>query len=271
MSYPNFPIVGVKGVARSGKDTIAAMLAEHLNGALVAQADPMKRFAMDIFEFDEDQLWGGERKELLDPRIDDLAYRNKIRQNFQDKAVTNLEDWDLIAVEDALTPIRTNEYVKLKEWFSNWLADGRNFSPRKVLQTLGTEFGRTVSKHVWSDYALGVANALLEGGYHYGRVEGLLEDSSVCPPAWVFITDIRFRSEALAVKAEGGWLLEVQNPELQGKVQAVTVGIQGHASETEVATIPKTWNNITFSNDKRLGLEAARTKVALMAKTVFTP
>ena len=267
MSYPNYPIIGVKGVARSGKDTVAAMLAEHLNGVLVAQADPMKRFAQDVFEFDEDQLWGGARKEALDVRIDELAYRQRIRSNFEFQSLQHLVDWGLLG-DDEEAPRNTQEYRLLRDWFQGFLTDGKNFSPRVVLQTLGTEFGRNVSLEMWSDYALDTAEQLLEGGYGYTRTDGLVIARDVPPPAWVLITDVRFRNEALNIKARGGWLLEVQNPELNGTLTA-QVGIAGHASETQVALIPRTWNNITFSNDKRLGLDAARVKAARVAHEVF--
>ncbi len=267
MPYPSYPIIGVKGSARSGKDTIAGFLAEALGGQCVAMADPMKRFAGKVFDFTEDQLWGGTAKESIDPRSFGADTRDwfwaQCSRELSFQTQRFYEAWPETGV------CATDFSLALREWFIALEKENydRGISPRVVLQRLGTEFGRKLSKDMWSHHALNTAFRLLDGAKSYSRTEGLLafepEDGM---PGWVLVTDLRFRNEALNIKRTGGWILEVVNPAATGPSE---VGIKGHASETELATIPKTWNDIVFTNDKALGLEHAREQVQTMVKAIF--
>lgn len=51
-------IIGISGLAGSGKDTIAKILLKNDKFISLAFADPIKRFAADIWSFSEEQLWG---------------------------------------------------------------------------------------------------------------------------------------------------------------------------------------------------------------------
>jgi hypothetical protein len=51
-------IIGISGLAGSGKDTVADFLLKHEGFVKMSLADPIKRFAMDVWEFSEEQLWG---------------------------------------------------------------------------------------------------------------------------------------------------------------------------------------------------------------------
>jgi len=258
MPYPSFPIIGVKGSARSGKDTVAGFLAEVLGGVLVAQADPMKRFAGDVFGFSEEQLWGGAAKEAVDPRSTDSSYWAQAEQRLLRVASDYLEQWGLEGRD-------LSAFTLLQRWFRGLEETPGRFSPRVALQTLGTEFGRAVDKDMWSSLALLTASKLLDGGHSYSREKGLLFTNNP-PPGWVLITDVRFRNEVLNIKAHGGWILEVINPASTGPS---TVGIAGHASETELASIPATWTDVRFTNDKELGLDAAREQVKMLVRQLF--
>ncbi len=259
MPYPSYPIVGVKGSARSGKDTIAGFLAEALGGVCIAQADPMKRFAATLFGFTEEQLWGGAAKEAVDPRAAVPGFWSAAESVLMEVAPpTMMFDWG-IAPEKAMPYLRA--------WFASLQASPETFSPRVVLQTFGTEFGRAVEKDVWSRYSLGVAETLLNGGSAYDRSRGLYPyNGTDLTPGWVLVTDVRFRNEALNIKRLGGWILEVINPEAAGPSN---VGIKGHASETELATIPKTWTDVRFTNDKKGGLDTARFYVEELVRNLF--
>ena len=54
-------IIGLIGLAGSGKDTAADFLVDK-GFVKMAWADPIKRFAMEIFDFSEEQLWGPSEK-----------------------------------------------------------------------------------------------------------------------------------------------------------------------------------------------------------------
>ena len=62
-------LVGISGLAGSGKDTVANLLGKHHGFVSVSLADPMKRILQDLFAFSEDQLWGpSERRNVPDRR-----------------------------------------------------------------------------------------------------------------------------------------------------------------------------------------------------------
>jgi hypothetical protein len=51
-------IVGISGLANAGKDTVADFLVIGRRFVKVSLADPMKRFCAEMFEWDDDRLWG---------------------------------------------------------------------------------------------------------------------------------------------------------------------------------------------------------------------
>jgi len=56
-------IIGLAGLARSGKDTVARMLLEHDRVAAYALADPLKEGCQVLFGLSDDQAWGDDGKE----------------------------------------------------------------------------------------------------------------------------------------------------------------------------------------------------------------
>lgn len=72
-----------------------------------------------------------------------------------------------------------------------------NKTPRYLMQTLGTEWGRNmISESVWVEAALGHADTIL----------------SADPEARVVLTDVRFDDEARAIKDRGGVIVEIDRP-----------------------------------------------------------
>lgn len=51
-------IIGISGQAGSGKDTAADMLLAKEGVIKLSLADPIKRFARELWDFSDDQLWG---------------------------------------------------------------------------------------------------------------------------------------------------------------------------------------------------------------------
>lgn len=240
MRTPIFLLVGKAG---SGKDTVGKILAEHLRGLAIAQADPMKRFAMVVFQFSNTQLWGpSEARNAYDDRYETPERWAYARSRLEAFAPDWLEDVlpDLTEVE------RAAAFTKLRAWFDgvckhyalafiSGAETGANPTPRYILQTLGTEWGREFSRNMWLDYAKRTATAILGGGYFYTASEGLVP----APENYdaVIITDGRFRNEIVGVAGIGGIVLRVDRGQ-DAAAGTASAGIAGHKSESEMNAIP---------------------------------
>ena len=60
-------IVGVSGLKRSGKDTVAELLVKEYGFERYSFADPIKEAMSIVFDWDDRYLYG-ELKEIIDPR-----------------------------------------------------------------------------------------------------------------------------------------------------------------------------------------------------------
>jgi hypothetical protein len=115
--------------------------------------------------------------------------------------------YEMVAIVTGLTPAEMRDR-ETKEREIDWLGH----SPRQLLQTLGTEWGRdTISQTIWIDTAM-------------RRVRGLLEQGRS-----VVVTDVRFANEAAAIKAAGGVIWQVVRG--QGSIKGLAAR---HASEAGV-------------------------------------
>lgn len=251
------PLIILCGQAGSGKDTVASFIVADHDATAIALADPMKRLAKQVFGFTEEQLWGpSEMRNAVDPRLGVTAELYA--------AWDRLDAMALKYVQDLLGPgIDANEArVELIEWFQRLWRRGRQdggLNPRLALQTLGTEWGRCVSKNIWVDYAKRTAMELLGGGYRYERDIGLTTSPGTAP-GYVVITDGRFRNEIVSVLAMGGTAWRIVSPDADGAA-VEKAGVPGHASEVEQRSIPDHFFDLSFYNDKSRGLEHCRRQV----------
>lgn len=90
-------------------------------------------------------------------------------------------------------------------------ADGTFLTPREAMQRCGTELGRACYPLIWTELALRNAQALIAAG------------SSVA------ITDVRFITEAKAIRDAGGQVWRIWRP-------SADVVVATHISETEMNT-----------------------------------
>lgn len=254
------PVILLTGEAGSGKDTIASCIAKHYPATVIAQADPMKRFAKRVFGYSEEQLWGPSamRNTEVDlPRSAELLTR----------FCTHSTGW----LREVLPGIPDIALESAQQRLMNWLSafdQGtiKRTSPRHVLQTLGTEWGRSFSRNMWVDLALDSARDLLGGGLAYDRTDGLRR-SSLPAPEWVVITDGRFRNEVLAVSEAGGVVVRVESP--GSGLRGVTAL---HASETEQKGIPEHLIDAVIVNNKVHGFSGCKFAVdALMTDLIRRP
>lgn len=198
-------IIALMGRSKSGKDTAGKMLVELMPPGEVrtlAFADKLKDVCMDLYGLSWEDVYTEEGKSRV---LDDLPC-------FKCPSCGSLH------VESAggnMLSCRACDALGEKSGFeSRW-------TPRTILQHVGTEGCRTVDPNVWVKFALRQAARHLEGH--------LVE-----PAKLVAITDCRFVSEAEAVWRAGGEVWRIRRPATDQTAQ----GLAGHASETEMDSIP---------------------------------
>lgn len=258
------PIVMLSGPAGCGKDTVASYLVQNHGAVSVAQADPMKRLAAVLFGFTESQLWGPSMLRGASSCIPEWSQSEDHWQTLVGRFNNYAGPWIrevLPDLNDAQTKAAGDQlFGWLRQW--NQAHAARFESPRRVLQTLGTEWGRAFSRNMWIDFALDAARKLLVGGHGYLRHQGIFElrDDLIAPVDLVVITDGRFRNEILAVRGAGGATVKIVCPD------AGLTGEAGrHKSETEQNSIPDSWFDVVLTNEKPHGLATLERSVADLA------
>jgi len=178
-------VVGVTGFAGSGKDTFADYLVEHYGFTKISLSYPLKKVCGEIFDFTEQQLWGSSKhREIPDERY---VFSGKC--------------------PSCHSKCRSRE--ESRDWycFSCDTSYGQYITPRLALQTLGTEWGRTLFEDIWVDMTL---REIQKSGS--GR--------------WV-IPDVRFHNELNKLRTHGTHLVRL----LRGEQRFA------HPSEAEMATM----------------------------------
>lgn len=223
-------IIGLSGPAGCGKDTAADFLVKNHGFVKVALADPLKRFCMEVFNFTEEQLWGPSEK-----------------RNEPDKRYPRQHEWVSEGGRVARCSIcGADTEGEDKQCY---------LTPRHALQQLGTEWGRNCYNNVWVDYALRVAEKLLNPDPvlkpYYRQAEGILYTTAPGqkpefggPIRGVVIPDCRFINEFDAVHEADGRLTRLKRGELEAAeagedcVVRLTEEQKKHRSETEQLEVP---------------------------------
>lgn len=201
------PIVGIAGNLGSGKDTVANMLAAR--GMLVVGfADEIKRLCEVVFEYERPTLWGASSlRNQPDPRWETPGYAAAVLDRF---CVQRPRVEDLFR-EAPTPPSWDNILSNFRERVAVWDGLGAQASCRKVLQHMGTEWGRALWDEVWLAKVAATIRTVSGGEQAYTRTEGL-----VPRPAWwmgpfgFVIPDTRFSNEAAfnrrAMRAKNLWV-----------------------------------------------------------------
>jgi hypothetical protein len=248
-------ILGLCANAGVGKDTAADYLVKRYGYVKMSMADEMKRFTKLIFGFSDQQLWGPSQfREAVDERFNEVDGDGYDRWCLAEHELwTRGPAWCRQLFNGDPCGLG---WEALRGWFmAVWRQGEFGISPRVVLQTIGTEFGRTVDDTVWARSTVDTAQKVLSGPYRYTRESGLEKDEVGWGQWWqnpkgVVIPDCRFRNELDAVKAAGGAMVRLKRD--IGR-QAGQVGIKGHPSETEQLSIPD--SDFTVVLDVPEGLE----------------
>lgn len=178
-------IIGLRGKSRSGKNTLAAHLVEHHGFFEIALADPMKRFIMDTFGINQNLLWG----------------HSSLREVEIGPALPKL---DMIRMNPDGSSVKVGE-----------MSYGTKLTPRRLLQTLGTEWGRAMFENVWINYALKtIAKMSGSEGYIYDPTRGVVVNPKGTLNRWrgAVITDVRFDNESAVLRDEGATVVYIDRP-----------------------------------------------------------
>lgn len=224
-------LIGVSGQLGAGKDTVSDYLCSAYGFSRVALADPIKRLGYYVFLFSDKQLWGPSQ------------LRNSVDSRFLSSEMWDSTEARLRAysVEFCTSVIGTddphvisNAVNALFSWFVDLKREYRTkLSPRVMLQTLGTEWGRhCVSDDVWISHLLKVSRCLLNedgntNSWEYNPLSGPSPSNN--PTCGVVVSDVRFANELSLIKDAGGSLIRVIRPETDSL--ASSVGVSNHESE----------------------------------------
>lgn len=234
-------IIGVSGVAGSGKSTTADFLANNHGFVAIALADPMKRFCREIFGFTNEQLWG--------PSSSRNAGDSRYIHRKAGSSGSTVIGFD--ANGSAVVEPFPREDIYL--------------SPRHALQQLGTEWGRACYRNVWIEHGIKVAKILMSGsdeaaytpelGLHYpknGLAFGVRRDG-------VVFSDIRFLNELDAIKGVGGKTVRLKRGE--------AAEYSSHASEAEMQDVPDDYFDYVIDN-RLYSLQELEVEVARMVRAL---
>jgi len=222
-----FNIIGLLGQAGSGKDLVADYFVSK-GYVKVAFAGPMKRFLKQAFGLTNEQLWGES-----DKRNEEFDVNEEWWLSAVEKFNSAAEEIIHLVLEDGF---RVQGFVALYDWFTKLRSEyGRRISPRVILQTLGTDWGRVVDPLMWVKYAHKIAQDLEYGGWAYSQQEGLYPEDYDAPKG-IVIPDTRFLNEIDYLRSLGnGYVLRIKR--LAKKPKEI-LGVPNHPSEEEQKEIP---------------------------------
>lgn len=167
-------IIAFMGRSNTGKDTGAAYLQEKHGYKPIAFAGPLKRLAKAIYEFSDEQLYGPpEARNAIDPRFLDVKYVESVFSRLYPLCPEGRE-----ILKELFPDVSTNraEERLLEQFMNTIVPQAQGMTARKVLQQLGTEWGRSIQEDLW-------LQALLR------------EVTATRGQSWA-ITDCRFPNEA---------------------------------------------------------------------------
>lgn len=169
-------LIGISGVAGSGKSTAGDFITEAFDAIAIGQADPMKVIAAMVFGFTDHQLYGPSEAR----NAEDLRYPRPDAVRF---------DW-----------------CKVDHQHGPECGDPIYLTPRHALQALGT-WGRDCYVDVWAKAAVRRAERLLLDGHDV--VTGRTHSRK---PSIVMITDVRYPNELSTIRSAGGRVIRVLRP-----------------------------------------------------------
>jgi hypothetical protein len=234
-------VIGIIGLAGSGKDTLCNALLKQLPGfSRYAYADPLKEFTMCVLPLNRQQCYDVVAKET---EIEFVIDHNKLKQAFE-LWFSTIAPCYIITHRSpeyyfqAFMGALSTEYKTKNAW---WVADilallGINHdyvfktTPRKLLQLIGTDFFR---RHVDENFWINLA-----------------------PKSNIIVSDVRFENEIDHILHNDGIMVKIVDPALN------EISSSSHVSES--LSKQDIECDITVINDKTKGIEALDASAALI-------
>lgn len=216
-------ILGLLGASRSGKSTAAEHLIKLYSGGVadvtslqgigeLALAGPMKTFLTRL-GVHHDALFGpsdARNARIPDTNVAGGTFWQNARQQLRKHGPAWLQE---------IFPLRS-DHAQLMTGLENWLAwaaasaeEENGTSARFLLQTLGTEFGRSVDPYVW--------------------VDTLVRTALQTRMKFCVVSDVRFENELRFFRRQGHPVWWIRRPADSGATVAQLAGVQQHPSEVE--------------------------------------
>jgi hypothetical protein len=202
-------IVGISGFSGSGKDTMADRLVSRHSFAKTSLATPLKEMAKIAFGFSDEQLYGpSEMREKTDKRHRFSGVCPHCHHP---------------CIDYRSGPSSENDCRAGCVFWCNSCGEQypEYITPRLALQTLGTEWGRTLCKDLWVTSTL-----------------NYIRNHSHASNNWV-IPDVRFRNEVQGIQDAGGVVVRVKRGVSRFK----------HASEEEMNSIQDREFDLVLDNE----------------------
>lgn len=247
-------ILGLAGNAGSGKDLVADRLVNNHGFTKMSFADPMKRFCRFAFGLYRETLWGPSEERNKDVEVDEKFW------------LTAIDSYraELFEILSAVPHDRmVQASVGLFDWLSNLRQNyKRKVSARTILQTLGTEWGRSIDENMWSKYALNTIRYIDEQGLGYTQPTGVFRGAGLPKIDKIVITDHRFANEIQNTQAAGGYVIKIIRKAKEDEKEK-KFGVEGHSSESVLKGLSNDYFDVVLSLDE--GIEKVHAAVdALM-------
>ena len=246
-------LISISGFKNSGKDTVQKLIAKMVPGtARVAFADPLKRIVGDLYDIEDEALWGPSKTR----NTPDERYPRGLPEGWSFQCKTDETGFTIVSLREpdgstrAWRHAETSEEDTRAERLTTIYKMKRELrakhfgymTPRDPLLYFGTEAGRRAYPETWIEKGLAKAKLLLEG------------DTDV-----VILTDCRFVNEAEHVQMAGGQVWFVDRPGCEEG---------GHGSEREQRLIEP---DLIIPNHYDLDYLELMVAAALLSNDLISP